>query len=1525
MALPLARAAVEDLATSAQTKDVRAKEALFTLGEVALLLGLDEESRKALEQACQEPVTEPQRCDLFLADLDLRDAIQLTHELEWNQALIALYDDPPAGVEQDSANAEQRTALEQELATQQENLEKTLNRARGRYTYARKRAKTMSPPDAETFGRAVSGLGLLALLAGEREQRARSLQEQALASMEASFGANDPRLIPILRSLWGTRLAEGEEDRQILPILERALAIALNRLGPEHPYTADVYGDLSAVYLRLGHNDSAVEAVEARLTFLEKIPGFDPLWGEYQKAGELFNSSGEADRALGYLLRAAQLSATRYGRNSKKAADDLIALAEISFLERDSLSEFLWRASLAPDQRVVDEENPGFAQILDKLAGAYEEAGRKEQARDIRRRRVALPNGTVLPPEAASLLAETESEFGLEMAQRLVDLAFTMSLRHQDEWAAMKLYERAAEIRKKVAGIDSLDTSQSIAMLAFKLEKIGRYDEGLAVYERYIDRLEQQQPRDHSNASIIYRGFADFLSERGESADATYYRHRAEEETQLALSSDDGSEEESRAVGVSESAADILGLREEATDADIIAERSRLRPLIPSLPEEARELVREATTSTRYIDARRLSEIFNQISKDGGRDLQRLILWAALDIRRRLTLRNPTSEALLLSKLTVTYRDHGNLPLAARLAKEAVELLVQDQAVGGPEIDEIATILIDIYRRQERESEAAPILDRILTLQRQTLGAGHPATVPLSVLRAGLAAEEGTATGSLAVLEAAVETAMATPEGLANLGRGPQQLIDLLRMTLAEIAVAEDEHRAESLLRRALSRQRRALEKGHPAISESALLLAGLLRRTHRDTEAGEMVQLALEALEHPTIRSLRTILLFLTLERLASGSEAIMKARQEIPKALKALNLKERQLGPNHPELEEPLAELSNLYLTSHQFEAATEIDLRLTHLDQKLFGDPVEADQMTVDQRLFQRMNAVFSQRLCEPWSEAGEYLLPRRRCLKRLWKLAVARAEAQRMEVAAQLALVAGFEQQVRVRRTFRADALAYLDVEAAYLSMSPPNAREIVATGFELVDFARSDPAGEATERLAERYSATDSASPELIRRWQEARQRHQQAQRRRTRAVGSGAGKQELQRLAAEVEERRSESDQLSAELMAVAPDFVPAARASLPAHDIQESLAADEALLAYFLGSDRGYLWVMRKNSLEVLGLDLKLVEVDEQIRTVRSNLEASLRPQPFAASTAHALYQGLFAPAIPFLEDVHRLYVVPDGPLHLLPFVALVRDPPEAAFWSPEARWKPSWLAEGEFSITILPEPASLTLLRGARPSHRAEKSFIGFGNPVLSGGNRGLEPLPETEHEIVRMAEALGADEAEILTGSRMTEAAIKTAILTDYRVLAFATHGRNDVPALVTTMSAGRQNDDGLLTADEIARLHLQAELVVLSACKTAAPTGATDEDALAGLVRAFLFAGARSVIATRLPVISNAAGVLTARTLENARDDPRLDWAGALQQAMVEMARGDLDTSYRHPRYWAPFLVVGTGDRLVQEDR
>jgi len=130
---------------------------------------------------------------------------------------------------------------------------------------------------------------------------------------------------------------------------------------------------------------------------------------------------------------------------------------------------------------------------------------------------------------------------------------------------------------------------------------------------------------------------------------------------------------------------------------------------------------------------------------------------------------------------------------------------------------------------------------------------------------------------------------------------------------------------------------------------------------------------------------------------------------------------------------------------------------------------------------------------------------------------------------------------------------------------------------------------------------------------------------------------------------------------------------------------------------------------------------------------------------------------------------------------------------------------------------------------------------------------------------------------------------------------------------VGLILTPPDEASPEDDGYLSASEIAGLKLDTDWVILSACNTAAG-GAERAEALSDMARAFFYAGARALLVSHWAVDSDATVKLITKTLGTMAANKTIGRSEALRRSMVELIeQGSLEEA--HPAYWAPFVVVG----------
>jgi CHAT domain-containing protein len=517
-------------------------------------------------------------------------------------------------------------------------------------------------------------------------------------------------------------------------------------------------------------------------------------------------------------------------------------------------------------------------------------------------------------------------------------------------------------------------------------------------------------------------------------------------------------------------------------------------------------------------------------------------------------------------------------------------------------------------------------------------------------------------------------------------------------------------------------------------------------------------------------------------------------------------------------------------------------------------------------------------------------------------------------------------------------------------ATALGADDPSQRETLARDmFRLSQLINSSLTDQTISRASARLATGDPAIEKLIREAQEAERERDTARL----ALANEQAKPDNERgsireneLEKRVTDANARASTLQKNLEQAYPTYV-----SFAAPDVaglmrlQQFLAHDEAFLTFVVGHQRSYAMLVRHDNFTVRAVELTGDALADAVTKLRRGLMPRLGTVPdFDLAGSYALYKKLIGPVEAQLVGVDHLIVAPTGSLASMPFALLVTQPPAA----PRAYASAEWLVR-RTAVSEVPSARAFIDLRKARAHVKpAPRPFLGVGNPSFVGGGesetaldrlagtcreggavpaaliRALPPLPESADEVRRVAQRLNADSSAVLLGPAATEANLRRQTLQDYNVLYFATHGLlpgelhcDSQPGLALSPPSGEAksaDDDGLLDASEVAKLTLNADLVVLSACNTAAGGGRLGGEALAGLAEAFFYAGARTLVASHWQVPSRATATLMTDMFEKL--GPRLAGgvAESLRRAQLALA-GDPATA--HPFYWAAFTVIGDG--------
>jgi len=401
--------------------------------------------------------------------------------------------------------------------------------------------------------------------------------------------------------------------------------------------------------------------------------------------------------------------------------------------------------------------------------------------------------------------------------------------------------------------------------------------------------------------------------------------------------------------------------------------------------------------------------------------------------------------------------------------------------------------------------------------------------------------------------------------------------------------------------------------------------------------------------------------------------------------------------------------------------------------------------------------------------------------------------------------------------------------------------------------------------------------------------------------------------------------------------------------------DIQENLGYSEALVYYDSKSGVTLSTIITKDKSEFNFAGIKTDKLLNIINKQRNSLEEGTSTLVIQS----LIFEKLFKKNYSFLKDnkIQKIYFILDKNLSAIPFEMLITnleslqeylkidDSKEEEYFKNELEKKianPKFLIE-DFSVSYFPSIQFFIESQNYTGKITKESFFLGFGDPAFNSGqfsinenykifltNRGTlkdtrvisqryKSLPGSREEINIIKSFFPKN--DVFLNNSANEKTLKNLQLEKYDIINFATHAEvsgvledfNEPFLVLTPPDKPSDENDGIVTASEIAKLNLNAKLVILSACNTASKKDQY-ADGFSGLIQSFFIAGAESVVATHWQVEDNASKILMTKTFDKIINQ-NIKTSDALRQTKIEFINGEYGEKYRHPKYWAPYVLIG----------
>ena len=353
--------------------------------------------------------------------------------------------------------------------------------------------------------------------------------------------------------------------------------------------------------------------------------------------------------------------------------------------------------------------------------------------------------------------------------------------------------------------------------------------------------------------------------------------------------------------------------------------------------------------------------------------------------------------------------------------------------------------------------------------------------------------------------------------------------------------------------------------------------------------------------------------------------------------------------------------------------------------------------------------------------------------------------------------------------------------------------------------------------------------------------------------------------------------------------------------------EIQEKLDNKTAMLAYWISENYMAMWVLSHSSISAYfagyGSNEIAKDVSDCRRAVRrvsdfrgGNL-AQVTPSGTQGGGVRSsieqliyVYDQLVKPVEKNLAGFTHLGIIPNGSLHFLPFQALITNDRK-------------FLIE-KYNIFYTPSASVYVFCKDKKQAEITEVLAMALGDLDLGD----FSGLPGTKYEVNQIGNIF--ENVTLRFEQESTESYVK-GNASNYTYIHLATHGLMDInqPLYSYLLFNSTEEDDGLLTVNEVFGLDLSANLVTLSACQTGLGD-LSQGDEIIGLSRAFLYAGSPAVIVSLWSVADQPTAILMTNFYKNL--------GNYSPQESLRIAQLEVMKQFPSPFYWAPFQLIGRGN-------
>lgn len=1136
-------------------------------------------------------------------------------------------------------------------------------------------------------------------------------------------------------------------------------------------------------------------------------------------------------------------------------------------------------------ERLLGSDHRRVASCLNDLGIVYYKQEKYAEAKPLHKRALAIRENKLGPHHKQT--AYSSYNLGL------------IYLKQADYSAAENTFQKALAIMEDKLGAEHQETALCWNNLGLVYLHQGRYSKAETSLNNALKILNKNPGPDHHKTAMCWNNFGNLYKSQGKYAEAESAHKKALAIREKTL----GSGHQETATSWSN-----LGL--------LYDKQGRYSEAETALNKALSKFTEKLGSENRQT-AMCWNNLGNLYRNQGKYQQAEEASRKALQIKKKkLGLDHPDTAANI-NDLGLIHQEQGRYTEAEEEYKKSLKIIEEKFGIDHAMSAKIWNNLGNLYRTQGKYLKAEEALLRALTIKEKRLGADHTNTAESWLNLATIYLAQGNHLKA----EEINKKALAILE--KKLGPDHPNIaiiwsnFGIIYRSLGRLGQAE-----EALLK-SLKIKEKKLGPDHTSTADTLVNIGNVYLSLKKYPEAEEVYKKALEISEKKRGAKHSDS------ARIMNNLGTIYRYQGKFPDAemalKRALATVRDQLGAGHPGMADGFTNIGNVYQSQGKYFEAKDAFLKALEIREKKFG----ADHQKNISSKASLARVLLAQQKQESTKNALHYI---RQASSRLDDRFVALSNSKP-------------DVDTSEERTYRWIHAIHLNTLARAQDSSILDAAGSLEESFIVSQRATNSTVAKAISKMAARVTAGHDTLEDLALQQQETIDRLTTANTAMMKAY--------MDDKSLKAERHRATAAQLTKKLAGISssltrdyPEFVELSNGRpVPLRATQSLLEKDEVLVAIILCTKRSYLWAMNNKTAQWWVLPLGKDSVANQVRQLRSALDLSAITNPadiprFPLAAAKELYMDILQPAEEILKGSKRIFVVADGPLQSIPFGVLV----QGGKGNDISYQETDWLAR-EYAFAYLPSVSSLKALRTLGKKNNIQDPFLGFGDPLLGGqkgelrvaslfdnrgtgladirGIRQLTSLPETAGELANLAKTLGAPSDSVHLRDHATETKLKNMDVSNAQVLAFATHGllAGDFeflgePALVLTPpDEPTEEDDGLLTASEVARLKLNADWVILSACNTAASDGTPGGEGFSGLAKSFFYAGAKTLLVSHWPVESSTAKQLTTNMFKALKNNPSLGKAEALKQARLEMIDRPKQSYQAHPAFWAPFVVVG----------